>query len=70
MNKMENNDTRYFIEVDLDTLEIIRVGFDQKQNLNKGHQADVGIHRLFISKGQYDKFTTRCENELLSVLDN
>ncbi len=70
MDRFENSDTRYFIEIDLDTLEIIRVGFDQKQILNKGHQCDDGIHRLFLSKGQYDKFTARCANELLSVLDN
>ena len=70
MDRIMNGDTRYFIEVDLDTLEIIRVGFDQKQNLNKGHQSNAGVHRLFLSKGQYDKFTSRCENDLLSVLDN
>lgn len=70
MDRIENSDTRYFIEIDLESLEIIRVGFDQKQILNKGHQGIEGLHRVFLSKGQYDKFTTRCENELLSVLDN
>mgnify|MGYP000184981080 CR=1 FL=1 len=70
MDRIENGDTRYFIEIDLDTLEVIRVGFDQKQILNKGQQSDSGVHRLFLSKGQYDKFTTRCENELSSILDN
>jgi len=70
MARIENGDTRYFIEIDLATLEVIRVGFDQKQSLNKGHQSDIGVHRLFLGKGQFDKFTSRCKNELLSVLDN
>ncbi len=66
---MENKNTRYFIEIDLDTLEVIRVGYDQKDKLNKGHQTDAGIHRLFLSAGQYRKFVNRCEDDLQSVLD-
>jgi hypothetical protein len=69
MNKIENEDTRYFIEIDRNSLEIIRVGFDQKQNLDKGQQKQVGVHRLFLTKGQYNKFVSRCESELQGVLD-
>ena len=69
MNRIENEDTRYFLEVDLDTLEVIRVAFDQKQNLDKGQQMNVGIHRLFLTKGQYHKFVSRCETEIQDVLD-
>lgn len=69
MVQNQNDDTRYFIEIDLDSLEIIRCGFDQKQNLDKGHQNSTGIHRLFLTKGQYGKFVSRCESELQSVLD-
>ncbi len=69
MRKIENDDTRYFIEIDLGSLEIIRVGFDQKQNLDKGQQKQTGIHRLFLTKGQYNKFVSRCEGKLQGVLD-
>ncbi len=69
MDMIENDDTRYFIEIDLDSLEIIRVGSDQKQNLDKGQQKNSGIHRLFLTKGQYNKFVGRCESELQGVLD-
>ncbi|WDE09291.1 hypothetical protein SG34_031505 [Thalassomonas viridans] len=69
MNKIENDDTRYFIELSLDSLTIVRVGFDQKQNLDKGRQQQADIHRLFLTKGQYNKFVGRCENELRDVLD-
>ena len=65
---MDEN-TRYFLEIELDTLEIIRVGFDQKQNLDKGQQKNQGIHRLFLSAGQYNKLVGRCKTELQSVLD-
>lgn len=65
----ENKDTRYFIEIDLETLELIQVGFDQKQNLDKGHQTKADIHRLFLTKGQYNKFVSRCETKLQPVLD-
>jgi len=70
MSRIENEDTRYFIEIDLDSLGILRVGFDQKKNLDKGQQKQVGIHRLFLSKGPYNKFVSRCESELQSVLDS
>jgi hypothetical protein len=69
MSLIENKDTRYFIEFDLDTLEIIRVGNDLKQDLNKGTQTEEGLHRLFLSKGQYNKLVSRCGNELSAVLD-
>jgi hypothetical protein len=69
MNRDENEDTRYFIEINLDSLEIIKVGFDQKQKLDKGQQKNRGIHRLFLTKGQYNKFVSRCESELKGVLD-
>lgn len=69
MVQVRNDDTRYFIEIDLGRLKIIRCGFDQKQYLDKGHQNNAGVHRLFITKGQYNKFISRCESELQSVLD-
>ncbi len=69
MSMNENDDARYFIEIDLDSLEVIRVGFDQKQNLDKGQQKQTGIHRLFLTKGQYNKFVSRCKSELQGVLD-
>lgn len=66
----EDKDIRFFIEIDLATLEIIRVGSDHKNNLNKGKQVDEGIHRLFLPPGQYRKFVERCASDLASVLDS
>ena len=70
MSRIEDENTRYFIDIELDSLEVIRVGFDQKQNLDKGQQTQAGTHRLFLTKGQYNKFVSRCESELQGVLDS
>ena len=69
MSGTKSDETRYFIEIDLDSLEIIRVGFDQREVLNKGVQTQSGIHRLFLSKGQFNKFVSRCKTDLEHVLD-
>lgn len=60
MEKAQNKDTRYFIEIELDSLKIIGNGYDQKQNLDKGRQNSPNVHRLFLTKGQYNKFVNRC----------
>lgn len=69
MVQIQNNDTRYFIEINLSNLKIIRCGFAQKIDLDKGHQNNPEVHRLFLTLGQYNKFVSRCESELKSVLD-
>ncbi len=69
MSSIENEDTRYFVEVDLENLRITKCSFDQKQNLDKGHQNNPDAHRLFLTKGQYNKFVQRCAKELGSVMD-
>ena len=60
MGKVQDRDTRYFIEIDLETLKIVRNDYDQKQNLDKGRQNNPKVHRLFLTKGQYNKFVERC----------
>ena len=69
MARIQDKDTRYFIEIDLRSLKIIRCSYRQRQLLDKGRQSDPNIHRLFLTKGQYDKFVTRCAPALGSVLD-
>ena len=66
MSKIQDRDTRYYIEIDIDTLKIIRNDFGQKQNLDKGRQRNPKVHRLFLTKGQYDKFIERCSSKLFN----
>jgi len=60
MGKVQNKDTRYFIEVDMGTLKVVCNDYDQKQNLDKGKQNNPNVHRLFLTEGQYNKFVERC----------
>ncbi len=69
MSKIQDKNTRYFIDINLGNLKIIRCSFDQKENLDKGRQNDPTIHRLFLTKGQYNKLISRCANELAGVLE-
>jgi hypothetical protein len=69
MAKIQNNDTRYFIEIDLQSLKIMRCGFDDKWSINKGRQVDPAMHRLFLTPGQYRKFVSRCAEELSNIID-
>lgn len=69
MGKIQDKDTRYFVEIDLKSLKIIKCSFDQKENLNKGLQNDPAIHRLFLTKGQYTKLVNRCSNELAAEIE-
>jgi len=59
MERAQDKDTRYFIDIALDTQKLINHGYDQKQKLDEGRQTDARLHRLFLSKGQYNKFVER-----------
>ncbi len=69
MSKTQDKDTRYFVEIDLNNLKIIRCSFDQKEKLNKGRQNDPAIRKLFLTKGQYAKLVGRSSNELAAVIE-
>ena len=69
MSKVQDKDTRYFIEIDLATLKITKCSYDQKENLNSGHQTNPAVHRLFITEGQFNKMIDRCAKELESIIE-
>ena len=69
MRKIQDKDTRYFVEINLSNLKISRCSFDHKDNLHKGRQNDPAIHRLFLTKGQYTKYVDRCAHELGKVIE-
>ena len=58
---MQIKDTRCFIDIDVKTLRVVNKGSDSKQNLDKDRQPNVKLHRLFLSKGQYNEPVERCE---------
>lgn len=55
MKKTENKETRYFIDIDLKTRKLVHWDYDQRANL-KDQKADTPEHhRIFLTKGQYNK---------------
>ncbi len=64
MDKPQDKDTRYFVELDCQTLAVVGYGYAQKQTLDKGRQNNPAVHRLFLTRGQYNAFTERCSVQL------
>ena len=58
MAKKQDADTRYFIDIDLKSMKVIRWDYNQKQALNLGKSPSADIHRLFLTVGQYNKFVS------------
>jgi hypothetical protein len=63
MEKVQDKNTRYFLTIDIETMKVVGHDYEQKLYLDKGRQPSHTIHRLFVSKGQYDKFLQRCQSE-------
>ena len=55
MRKREDSETRYFIDLDLKSGEILSWDYDQRERLVKQGLAKPYHHRVFITKGQYKK---------------
>jgi hypothetical protein len=70
MNKEEDKSTRYFIDVDLKEQKILGWDYDQKETLILEKSSDSHIHRIYISKGQYNKLDKKQEVFLDSIGGN
>ena len=55
MRKKEDKDTRYFIDLDLLSGRILGWDYDQRHELVVEKLPAPFHHRVFISKGQYNK---------------
>lgn len=56
MAKKQDRDTRYFIDVNMETMQILQWDYDQKQYLVTCKPPSPEIHRVFLTLGQYNKF--------------
>jgi len=54
MEKTEDANTRYYIDLDLKAKRILAWNFDQKEGLAQ-RLPNPAHHRVFITKGQYHK---------------
>lgn len=55
MRKKEDKDTRYFIDLDLLSGRILGWDYDNRHELIAEKPVSSFHHRVFISKGQYNK---------------
>ncbi len=58
MKKMEDKETRYFIDLDLRTRKILNWDYDQRNELVQTLESP-SHQRVFITKGQYNKLEKR-----------
>lgn len=54
MQKKEDKNTRYYVDVDLKSRLLIDWGFDQRHEMEV-KLANAGHHRVFLTKGQFYK---------------
>ncbi len=59
MRKNEDENTRYFIDLDLRTRKVLGWDFDQRDVLVVQELAKPFYHRVFLTKGQYRKLVKK-----------
>ena len=57
--KNEDKETRYFIDIDLDSRKILNWDFDQREDLIVQEFSNPSYHRVFITKGQFNKLVKK-----------
>lgn len=60
MPKPQDKETRYFIDIDLKTMKVVRWDYDQRENLVKYKPEKDSYHRIYLTLGQYNKFVKSC----------
>lgn len=56
MNSKEHKETRFYIDIDLSTKKIVNMDYKSRAEiLMELEQLDLSIHRVFLTKGQYNK---------------
>jgi len=54
LDKIQDKDTKYFVEIEIQTQKVVFAGCDHKPSpgLDRGRQNNPKIHRLPLTKGQ------------------
>lgn len=58
MKKIEDKETRYYIDLDLKTGKIIGWDFNQRETIEQ-HLSNPFHQRVFITKGQYNNIVKK-----------
>ena len=70
MKKQEDRNTRYFINVDLREQKILGWDYDQRENLVLEDISEPHLHRIYLSRGQYNKLDRKQGEYLDSIEEN
>ena len=57
---MDDKDTRYFVDLDLETLMVLDWGSDNRHRMDQV-LPHATHHRIFVSEGQYNKLEAKNE---------
>jgi hypothetical protein len=57
-NKKEDENTRYYLDLDLNRRVVLGWDYDQRDRLSQA-LADPFHHRVFLTKGQYNKLENK-----------
>ena len=55
MTTDQDKETRYFIDLDLKTKKVLAWNYDQRERLVAQKSTNPFHHRVYITKGQYNK---------------
>ena len=68
MRNKEDKDTRYFVDLDLNTRSILNWDCGQRQLLAGQELANPSHHRIYLTRGQYNKLEKKysevCNNTI------
>lgn len=57
--KKQDKETRYYVDLDLRAQKIIKWDYDQRDRLVGQEPARPSLHRVFLTKGQYNKLVKK-----------
>lgn len=57
--KVEDKETRYFVDLDLESLTVLKWDYGQREILVSQKMEKQSHHRIFITKGQYNKLVRK-----------
>ncbi len=61
MKKIEDKNTRYFMDVDLKEQKILGWDYEQREVLIQEKVKNPFIHRIFLTKGQFNKLNKKLD---------
>jgi hypothetical protein len=59
MKNQKDKETRYYLDLDLRTKKVLCWDYDQREHIVMEDPANPTRHRVFLTKGQYNKLVKK-----------